>query len=372
MRVLLAVMVASASVWAAPAHACVRLPARSATDVKISAADRGSVERTAVRVCGRTLASATLTGSGTRHKGGTRIVDASAAGHRVAWIEERHRRGARTAIVTLADARRGVLRRFVARRDRSPRRARLHVLLTREGDLAYSAGTSGKRGTVALEQPGKPRKRLDEWTAEGFALEDGRTLLWGDDSVDLLAFDLRHEPCPSRPGFRVYRAPEWPTGRVEVTTRRYEALPFVDGEVTMVRGCDLRTRRDRVLLVSPVHVNDGPYESLWVAGLDRTWVVMTTESYTTFGAGPWSLDAVDVATGRRVHGPSTDTSADPPSGTLAVTDRGVIAWRDEDALYALDRGRVVALDRGGVLSDPVARGDTIAWTHDAVPRSYGG
>src|SRR3954447_25299292 len=140
MRILVGVSLGL--LMAAPANACTKLPAKSATNVPISAVNAGETKRTAVRVCGRTLATATLTGSGTRHKNGTRIGHASAAGTRVAWIEERHRNGVRTAIVTLADARRGVLRRFVVRRERTRLRAQIHVLLTREGDLAWTAGTA--------------------------------------------------------------------------------------------------------------------------------------------------------------------------------------------------------------------------------------
>ncbi len=245
MRILAGVGLAL--LFAAPANACTELPTRSGTDVPISAFNAGETKRTAVRVCGRTLATATLTGSGTRHKDGTRLGEASAAGHRVAWIEERHRNGQRTAIVTLADARRGVLRRFVARRDRSRLRSQIHVLLTREGDLAWTAGTAGKRGDVMVKQPGKPRKRLSRYSAYGLGLEDGRTLLWGDFS-DLGFYDLRHKRCPSRSGYKAYRRD---TGRVKITYKVYD-LASIDGPFTVLRGCDTQTGRDRVLLVTPI------------------------------------------------------------------------------------------------------------------------
>jgi hypothetical protein len=174
---LLAVVLAFL-VFAPSAHACVKLPAKSATKVPISASRAGKTTRTAVKVCGRTLATARLTGTG-KLKRGTRIGEASAAGNRVAWIEERHGDGTRIAIVTLADANRGVLRRFVARRDRTTVNAQPHVLLTVQGDLAWAAGTDLKKGVVAVEQPGKPIRRLDTNTAEGLDLENGRTLVWG-------------------------------------------------------------------------------------------------------------------------------------------------------------------------------------------------
>jgi hypothetical protein len=370
MRILFVVLVVL--VLAAPAEACVTLPADSATNVRVGVRTSASTVRTVVRVCGHELATASLSGSSAKRRSGTRIGDASAAGRRVAWIEERHRRGVRTAIVTLANAKGRVLRRFVAERRRTVVQAELHVILTREGDLAYSAGTDNQRGVVALDRAGKPRKRLDKFTANGLKLEAEHTLLWGDNSVDLGLFDLRKIPCPGRAGFTPIREPGWVAGQVEVTSRRY-SLPFVDGPVTVVRGCDLSTRRDRVLLVSAAGLNDGGTEdSLYVAGVDRTWVVMYEQSSSTIGPGQWSLTAVDVATGQTVTGPDKWTPAEPPGAALAVSAQGVVAWRDENVMYALVDGRVFELDRGGALSDPSAQGDGIAWTRDGAPRTYPG
>jgi hypothetical protein len=90
-------------VFAPSAHACVKLPAKSATRVPIGTSSARKTTRTAVKVCGRTLATAVLTRSG-KNKQGARIGEASAAGNREAWIEERHGGGTRTAIITLADA----------------------------------------------------------------------------------------------------------------------------------------------------------------------------------------------------------------------------------------------------------------------------
>ena len=137
------------------------------------------------------VARATLTGSGTRHKNGTRIGEASAAGNRVAWIEKRHASGERDH---------GGHRHQRPTRHRAPFRgsppahpktATLHVLLTRQGDLAWATGTSGKDGgVVALERPGNPTRRLDNEAIEGFKLEDDRTLVWSD-YYELYSLDLR-------------------------------------------------------------------------------------------------------------------------------------------------------------------------------------
>ena len=116
--------------------------------------------------------------------------------------------------------------------------------------------------------------------------------------------------------------------------------------------------------------NGPPDETLFVAGVDRTWVVTYEQGFGPYGSGPWNLTAVDVATGRTVTGPSKPTNAEAPSGDFAVTDQGVIAWREEDVLYALVDRVVVVLDHGGVLTDPQAQGNTVVWTHDGAPRSF--
>src|SRR5689334_5794951 len=110
MRLAILAGVLAASLCAPPAHACTRLPAPSATGVPIHVVDVHGTKRTALRVCvgGRVveLARATQHKRGERFSG-TRIGAASAAGHRVAWIFERHRGGLRTAVVTLAVVGRG-------------------------------------------------------------------------------------------------------------------------------------------------------------------------------------------------------------------------------------------------------------------------
>jgi hypothetical protein len=165
---------------------------------------------------------------------------------------------------------------------------------------------------VAVEQPGKPRTRLDVHTADGIGLEDGRTPLWGNFS-DLQFYDLRHKPWPSRPGYKPYRED---TGRVKITYKVYD-LAGSDGPVTVLRGCDTRTGRDRVVLVTPVAPDDGPPdETLYIAGADRTWVAVYTEGYTTFGSGVWDLTAVDVATGRTRFGPAKPLTPTRPTARL--------------------------------------------------------
>src|SRR4051812_34492137 len=204
MRLELLAGVVAAGLAAPEAHACTPLPAPSAKNVPISVVNvRDETKRTALRVCadGRTveLARAVLHTRDGRHNG-SRIGAASAAGQRVAWIEERHVRGTRRTVVTLAAVGRKVriLRRFTAQRQRTRESAELDVLLKRQGDLAWLSGTYDGAGVVAVKQPGKPTRRLSAEPGYRLAIEDGRTLRWyvGDTLYDF--FDLRSKPCPSR------------------------------------------------------------------------------------------------------------------------------------------------------------------------------
>src|SRR3954452_6720865 len=128
MRLAVLAGVVATGLLAPPAHAaCTQLPAPSATKVAI---DRHA----ALHVCAEGRVALLDRGP---------VGAASAAGHRVAWIEQRHRHGIRTATVTLARVGRRVrvLRRFAAERRRTREKAALDVLLTRAGDLAWAAGT---------------------------------------------------------------------------------------------------------------------------------------------------------------------------------------------------------------------------------------
>jgi hypothetical protein len=282
-----------------PAPACVKLPAKSATKVPISTSSAGTTTQTAVRVCGDTITTARLKGSGKR-KRGTRIGAASAAGKRVAWIEERHDGSTRTAIVTLADARRGVLRRFVARRDRTTVNAQLHVLLTVQGDLAWAAGTDLEKGVVAVDQPGKPIRRLDTDAAEGLDLENGRTLIWGSDAIELGFFDLRRKPCPNRGGFKEAKR----TDRVIVTYHEYD-FSYLDTTATVYRGCDRQTGRDRVLAITQVPPDAGaPDTTFEVGAIEGTLVEFAEGSYSS-STQTYDCTAVDVISGRESDCPDS-------------------------------------------------------------------
>jgi hypothetical protein len=362
--------VMAAGVLAPQAHACTRLPARSATAVSIDRVFSGySTERDTLRVCagGRTVTLARATAHGLLRLSGRRIGAASAAGHRVAWIEERHRGGVGTAIVTVARVGRRVrvLRRFVAERERTREGADLDVLLARRGLLAWTAGTWGhSRGLVAFQRQGRPVHRLAGYPASSLGLEDGRTLRWEDDGATEHFFDLRREPCPSRSRYKELARDD----RVILTEASYG--DSWDG-AKVIRGCDPATGRDRVILegIALFDSADVPH----LLGLDRNWAVFLEDSS--------ERDAVDlvviVVDGLTGHTTSVDLSTGaglaypPPSvaGGFAVSGRGVLGWLAGGALYALvGDEHVVTLDAGGVLAGLHAEGDALVWTHDGVPR----
>ncbi len=374
MRLAILASVVGAGVLAPPAHACTVLPSNSATKVpilRVGTDNEDGPKRTVLRVCvdGRTVQLARA-----RHrerKGvytGVRIGAASAAGHRVAWIEERHRGGVRTATVTLARVGRAVrvLRRFVAQRQRTRENAELDVLLTRQGDLAWLSGTYGGRtGVVAVKQPGKPTRRLASHPAARLAIEDGRTLRWDETDQSLEFFDLRTAPCPSRSRYKPFANND----RVILTRGVYGEQ--VDG-TTVIRGCDPSTGRDHVLVQN--YTDFSVSSGLRLVGLDRTWAVFVQSTVDRSGAGPTTLTVADAATGRtRAVAIAGDADRSHPSPTsengFTVTDTGAFAWLGGGALYALaGTGRIVVLDQGETITGLRSDGDAVLWTHDGTIR----
>lgn len=342
------------------AHGCAALPAPSAKYVAVSVVKVDEhTKRTALRVCvgGRRVELA----RGTFHedRGGVRVGAASAAGNRVAWIEEHARGRTRTAVVTLAAVGREVrvLRRFTAHRERTRSELLTDVLLTRQGDLAWSAGTyGGPGGVVAVKQPGRRTRTLARAEGGRLALEDGRTLRWlsGDISYDF--FDLHPIDCRSRSRFTPYAR----TDRVLLTRAIYRPN---HSEVSVVRGCDLRTGHDRVLVQNDSNI--GVASDLTLIGIDRTWAVFRQDAGDGRDYAVSTVTVADVVTDRSPliqRGPFPVASA-----PFAVTDAGRAAWIVAGTLYGTDRDYdVVTLDSGGVLSDLHAEGDALVWTRDGV------
>ena len=373
MRLTIALALVGALGLAAPAYGCPTLPARSAAEVPIIGG--GDVDdgpsRTVLRVCvgGRAVQIARARGHQRRGRfSGSRIGAASSAGHRVAWIEERHRGGTRAAIVTVARVGRAVrvLRRFVVQRQRTAQSAELDVLLTQQGDLAWLSGTYGGRtGVVAVKQPGRPTRRLASYPAARLAIEDGRTLRWDETDESFAFFDLRSRPCPSRSRFR----PLASNDRVILTRGVYGE--DVDG-TTVIRGCDPSTGRDRVLLQN--YTDFSVTTGVRLVGLDRTWAVFVQSSVDRYGAGPTVLTVADAVTGHRraatIAGGADGPYPSPNAQTgFIVTDAGALAWLADGVLYALaSNNRVVVLDQSAVLAGLHAEGDAVAWTHDGAAR----
>ena len=313
---------------------CPPLPAESATRVPV-------IEQRA-RVCvgGRSFVL-----------GDRRVRKASAAGHRVAWIESH---GDRVVIRVARVGRRVTQLRRIVRRVRGAEY--FGVVLTRGGDLAWLASSYPHGGEVALARPGRGPRVLDRYAAVDLGLEDGRTLRWGDLTSYHSFFDLRQVPCPSRPRF----APLLQTERVLLTQRRYPST-------IVVRGCDLTTRRDVVVGEQESHV--GNSGALDVVGVDRTWVLLRhsdTDRYT--GSGSVQIATADVATGDRKAPFSLEGVPAPQAGAFAVTDRGIPVWLGGDRLLALDRRGVVELDHG-VIAGIRSSGERVLWTNNGTPRS---
>ncbi len=276
---------------------------------------------------------------------------ASAAGHRVAWIESH---GDRVVIRVARVGRRVTQLRRIVRRVRGAEY--FGVVLTRGGDLAWLASSYPRGGEVALARPGRAPRVLDRYTAVDLGLEDGRTLRWGDLTSYHSFFDLRQVPCPSRPRF----APLLQTERVLLTLRRYAST-------IVLRGCDLTTRRDVVVGEQESHV--GNSGALDVVGVDRTWVLLRysdTDRYT--GSGSVQIATADVATGdRKAPFPLANVAA-PQAGAFAITDRGIPVWLAGDRLLTPGRRDVVELDHGAI-ADIRSSGERVSWTNNGTPRS---
>lgn len=355
-----------AAAFPSAASACTALPAPSAQGVPVNVFALGErAQRTVLRVCvhGRTVELA----RGTMRAGGVRIGAASAAGHRVAWIAERRRGRVRTVTVTLAAVGRRVrvLRRFTVQRQRTRLSAHLDVLLTREGDLAWAAGTDDdSKGVVAVKQPGKRTRRLDRYGGGRLTLEDGRTLRWLSGDISYGFFDLRPIDCRRRSRYTPF------AGNARVLLTRGPYGPAHD-RATVFRGCDLATGRDRVLIQNDSNLSVA--SDLTLVGLDRTWAVFTQVENDFDGGGGSTLTVVDVVTGRSrfahpENGP-VNFPAPRAGAPIAVTDGGMLAWITGGKLYAMTGTYdVVTLEEGGTLADLHAEGDAIVWTRDGAPR----
>jgi len=339
-------------------------PAPSGTPVRISVVERSKdVKTSALRVCGHLLARGTARGD---YKfTGMRVGQASAAGHRVAWIEERHRGGERVTTVSVARVGRDVrvLRRFVVQRVRTRYPAQLGVVLTRQGDLAWMSGSyDDDKGVIAVKQPGKPVRTLASNSAYRLMLEDG-TLRW-DEEYTSGFFDLRKRDCrEGRARYKPYAAND----RVRLTRGIYGSS---DEGLSVIRGCDLATGRDRVLLQN--YATFSYTSDLQLVGIDRTWAVFTQVQYDPRDADSWigALTVADAAGDRTFtasyHGSSAGTF--PPPRSAVVTDLGVAGWIAETVLYGLVRGKIVRLDEGATLEGLHAEGDALVWTHNGEPR----
>jgi hypothetical protein len=378
MVVILAVVLAEPA-----AAACPRLPALSGTKVGVLEQSSGGRLTTTLRVCtgGRRvlLRRGVLRRTSSPRRSGVLVGAASAAERRVAWIEARYGRRSRRIVLRVASvSRRGAVRRLRSTRvsrDRVRSFPSLGVVLTSRGDLAWLVPASRRGGRVVTWERGDRRRTVARTDGSDLALEDGRTLRWTKPDATMGFHDLQHRPCPTRSRFE----PLLTGSRVAITQATYS---LYDGDIvtTVVRGCDLVTRRDLVVeqaaSVLP-NTND-----VAVIGVDRTWVMFAREDYARPEpcAQRW-VQTVDVATGRRSRRIVLGTPACGPPGVptptpgtpLAITEQGAAAWLVADAgvtrLLVAVRGEIRELDRAASIADLRAAGDAVAWTADGTPRS---
>ena len=283
--------------------------------------------------------------------GDRRVRKASAAGHRVAWIESH---GDRVVIRVARVGRRVTQLRRIVRRVRDAEY--FGVVLTRGGDLAWLASSYPRGGEVALARPGRALRVLDRYESVDLGLEDGRTLRWSDLAGYHSFFDLQRVPCPSRPHF----APVLQNERVLITRRRYPST-------LVLRGCDLVTRRDVVLGEQESDIgNDG---TLDVIGTDGMWALLRySDTYRYDGSASVQIATADVATGDQKAPFSLNGVPGPQAGAFAITDRGIPVWLAGQRLLALDRHGVTELDTGAIAGIR-SSGVRVLWTNDGTPRS---
>lgn len=324
LRVLCAVLVvALPAILAGAADAACREGAR----VTQSRAERSDVVRSTVRLCvggrERTVLRASMrvrTDPSSRDpqpRSGTVFTAADARAGRLAIGSLHARRGRRVATVELRGLRRD--RRLFRRAWRPARHVRSLtgpvVVLTADGDLAWSERPFGRR--LFVRRTSGTIVRVRTRSVRNLAVEDGRTLRWGDEDR-YEYFDVRPVPgpgCPARARF----APLADDGQVLVTRAAYGEDAYV------LRACLRGTGRDVVLGGGAIISED------------------------TSDIAPVLLRAPFVVVLEWHYGKYEGYSA-----RLARVD--------------LRNGAVTVLDDGQV-TDVRAEGDTVHWKREGVDRS---
>ncbi len=140
---------------------------------------------------------------------------------------------------------------------------------------------------------------------------------------------------------------------------------------SVVRGCDLETGRDRVILQN---YSDLRSSDLTFHGVFGAWAVFHQAEMWRDGPGPATLTVVNTRTGKSLSGFTYNGEAWPRypvplnGAPIAVTDQGVLAFARDGVLWALvARNQFRKLDEGAI-ADLRAEGDALVWTRDGVPR----
>ena len=295
------------------------------------------------------------------------IGDASAAGGRVAWIEERNRGGlVPTVSVTVKDIR---TRRRVRRirlgpgEDKAPP-VELGIALTSRNQLVWLY-----REKVVLKAPGQRRRVLARGASRPLTLEDDGTLVWRRSFSEAASFELAPPPqsggCPKRAGY----APVADADGVLVTERRLvKPAPDVRRE-QVVRACVRGSGRDAIAAYA---FSDG-FDSLTIEGVTAGAgrVAYVTSFADRYGGCEQQVQVLEAATLR--PGRRSLNACDPPAAArgapFVLTTGGAPAWLAPAAPGAVrvlgidGLERYTELDRGAI-TNLRADGDEVVWDRD--------
>jgi hypothetical protein len=323
---------------------------------------------TAVRVCDRRTGRRATLARG-REAAGVQIRDVAFAGRRVAWTI--WRRTGRRATITLHEVvgRREVERRTIFR-GRAGRLPWGGVAVSARGDLAWEASVVEfqRAGTKVVTRAGRD--------GESLAFEDrGATLRWlAGAGGDVVYTDLRpprqRDGCPRRERFATLAGNE----QVLVTRAAYGGVE----QHTAIRLCLRGEGTDPVVAQAVVYDSEG--DSLSVAGLDRTWLVLIRVHGARSLSG-FEVSAIDARNGRtsrtlRVDGPSRQAIPDTRTSPAVVTESSVPVWvaaelGQERVIAVTPDGTAAALDAGpgGTIANLRSDGTRVTWTNAGEPKS---
>jgi hypothetical protein len=289
---------------------------------------------------------------------------------------ERRRGGVlRTAVVACDGNRRVVVRRARLARGRG---TRIRQVLGAGSRVAWIERLRMRRRAIDEVRVRRIAGGRAQVVAHGdlsfLRLDDDRTLRWWDWYRETWRFhDLRRwrgPGCPARSHFHAVAE--------SADVVAYEGDYGFEGDpVDIVRACVRASGHDPVIAQAFQSVGNG--DTLYVAGVDRDWVVLVRVYTSRYdGCSSTVVEVVDAASLRhgRGAGIGCDAGRLPLRGApMVVSEHGAPAWIVRDAtasrlVTAAGRG-TIELDSGGpdTITGLVASGPAVRWLHDGAPRS---